>query len=171
MRDGCVLEDSHYSVQSARRLGARRGPRVLRSSRFGEKNAREISKDLARPVFQLFFFFVGEGAGAGLLRAGSQTRGKGGGTHSLRRCSSMQVAQKRWRHGDTTLTFFSVPQHTAHRVSCLTASSFISLFVLVLLLFFSSLFYPTVSVCAWEKGAVRLRLVLSALRVRESRSQ
>jgi hypothetical protein len=37
----------------------------------------------------------------------------------------MQPLQKRCRQGDTTLTFFSVPQHTAHRVSCRTASNFI----------------------------------------------
>lgn len=56
---------------------------------------------------------------------GGWVAGWGRGTHSLRRCSSMHRAQKRWRHGDTTLTFFSVPQHTAHRVSCRTASNFI----------------------------------------------
>ena len=37
----------------------------------------------------------------------------------------MHLAQKRWRHGDTTLTFFNVPQHTAHRVSCLMGPNFI----------------------------------------------
>lgn len=46
-------------------------------------------------------------------------------THSLRMCSSMHLAQKRCRHGDTTFTFFIVPQHTAHRVSWRTGPSFI----------------------------------------------
>ena len=51
---------------------------------------------------------------------------EGGRTHSLRRCSSMHLVQKRCKHGDTTLTFFRVPQHTAHRVSWRTTSSFIA---------------------------------------------
>jgi hypothetical protein len=37
----------------------------------------------------------------------------------------MHLAQKRCRHGDTTFTFFIVPQHTAHRVSWRTGPSFI----------------------------------------------
>ena len=43
----------------------------------------------------------------------------------MRMCSSMHLAQKRCRHGDTTFTFFIVPQHTAHRVSWRTGPSFI----------------------------------------------
>ena len=50
----------------------------------------------------------------------------------------MHLAQKRWRHGDTTLTFFSVPQHTAQRVSCLMGPNFI---FLVFFLPFSFLFF------------------------------
>ena len=46
------------------------------------------------------------------------------GTHSLRRCSSMHPWQKRWRHGETTLTFLRVPQQMAHRVSARTDPSF-----------------------------------------------
>ena len=46
------------------------------------------------------------------------------GTHSLRRCSSMHPWQKRWRQGETTLTFFRVPQQMAHRVSARTDPSF-----------------------------------------------
>jgi len=46
------------------------------------------------------------------------------GTYSLRMCSSMHFAQNRCRHGETTLTFFIVPQHTAHRVSWRTGPSF-----------------------------------------------
>lgn len=38
----------------------------------------------------------------------------------------MHLVQKRCKHGDTTLTFFRVPQHTAHRVSWRTTSSFIA---------------------------------------------
>ena len=45
------------------------------------------------------------------------------GTHSLRRCSSMHPWQKRWRQGETTLTFFRVPQQMAHRVSARTDPS------------------------------------------------
>ena len=64
------------------------------------------------------------GARAG-KKMGNSGRRRGGRTHSLRRCSSMHLVQKRCRHGDTTFTFFRVPQHTAHRVSWRTTSSFI----------------------------------------------
>ena len=42
----------------------------------------------------------------------------------MRRCSSMHPWQKRWRQGETTLTFFRVPQQMAHRVSARTDPSF-----------------------------------------------
>jgi hypothetical protein len=48
------------------------------------------------------------------------------GTYSFRMCSSMHLAQNLCRQGDTTLTFFIVPQHTAHRVSWRTGPSFMA---------------------------------------------
>lgn len=36
----------------------------------------------------------------------------------------MHPWQKRWRHGETTLTFLRVPQQMAHRVSARTDPSF-----------------------------------------------
>ena len=85
----------------------------------------EVSPD-AVPIRDEGSSIAAQRAGKARENEGCDSRASWGGeTHSLRMCSSMHLAQKRCRHGDTTFTFFIVPQHTAHRVSWRTGPSFI----------------------------------------------
>ena len=105
---------------------AARGGEAVRGGRLEERDGR--GKGEVSPAVS--------DSSEGIVNRGSSERQKarenercdsraGRETHSLRMCSSMHLAQKRCRHGDTTFTFFIVPQHTAHRVSWRTGPSFI----------------------------------------------
>ena len=54
----------------------------------------------------------------------------------MRMCSSMHLAQKRCRHGDTTFTFFIVPQHTGSKVGLYDLDIIAFIGVVILALYF-----------------------------------